>query len=168
MFSLILITLLIGAILAGLSRLLREAKAAASDRLGNSNSAHHTSRLQWKENQPEENASGAWLNAARVIWQRLQSGIAVTLILCRKLLRQNLLKRDQPMIQKTPIHDSLPRQSSIADPIDGTYIEPGEPIVRCECGTTYHLQSWQYLGEKLEGRCVNCKRINMASTPMAV
>ena len=43
----------------------------------------------------------------------------------------------------------------ISDPVDGTAFEPGETIVRCPCGARYHLHSWQWIGEKNSGQCVN-------------
>lgn len=46
----------------------------------------------------------------------------------------------------------------LIDPVDGTAFEEGEPIVRCACGTNYHQHSWQWLSEKMNARCVNCKR----------
>src|SRR5690348_12809592 len=46
----------------------------------------------------------------------------------------------------------------LIDPVDGTSFEEGEPIVRCACGTNYHQHSWQWLSEKMNARCVNCKR----------
>jgi hypothetical protein len=52
----------------------------------------------------------------------------------------------------------------IADPVDGTGFQEGEAIVRCACGTSYHQYSWQWLGEKNEGRCVNCRRPGLIST----
>jgi hypothetical protein len=165
---LILIMLIIGAILAGLLRVLREANTTAGRRLSNSNSAHPSPGLRWKENEPGASASGVWLVAVRDIWRQLQPRIAFTLVLLWNFLRRNVLKRAKPVMHESAIHEAMPRQTAIADPVDGTYIQPGEPIVRCACGTTYHLQSWQYLGEKLEGKCVNCKRSNMACTPMAV
>lgn len=50
-------------------------------------------------------------------------------------------------------------QEILADPIDGTLFQAGESILRCSCGTSYHAQSWQWLGEKNEGKCVSCKRV---------
>ncbi|HEV3037682.1 MAG TPA: hypothetical protein VHA33_07855 [Candidatus Angelobacter sp.] len=58
----------------------------------------------------------------------------------------------------TPVFNSL-----IADPVDGTAFEQGEPIVRCACGTNYHQHSWQWLGEKNQGKCVSCKRAGLIS-----
>jgi hypothetical protein len=52
-------------------------------------------------------------------------------------------------------NDVLP----IIDPVDGTPFEKGDGIIRCACGTNYHQHSWQWLEEKVDGRCVNCKRI---------
>ena len=45
------------------------------------------------------------------------------------------------------------------DPVDGTAFQKGDSIARCACGTNYHIHSWEWLTEKAEGRCVNCKRV---------
>jgi hypothetical protein len=55
-------------------------------------------------------------------------------------------------------------ESIIADPVDGTVFQPGEILVRCACGTSYHQHSWQWLGQKNQGKCVNCKRAGLIST----
>ena len=46
------------------------------------------------------------------------------------------------------------------DPVDGTSFQKGESIARCACGTNYHIHSWEWLMEKAEGRCVNCKSLS--------
>lgn len=46
----------------------------------------------------------------------------------------------------------------IADPIDGTIFQQGEPVVRCACGAAYHAHSWQWLAANNGGKCVSCKR----------
>lgn len=58
---------------------------------------------------------------------------------------------------KVSAHNILP----MVDPVDGTAFEEGEDIARCACGTNYHMHSWQWLMEKAEGRCVNCKRLTL-------
>ncbi len=56
---------------------------------------------------------------------------------------------------------------SLMDPVDGTAFQEGESITRCACGTNYHTHSWQWLMEKAEGRCVNCKRVIMPQRVLA-
>jgi len=51
------------------------------------------------------------------------------------------------------------QQDAVADPVDGTPFQPGESVLRCSCGTSYHAHSWQWIGEKNGGRCVNCKQV---------
>jgi hypothetical protein len=51
----------------------------------------------------------------------------------------------------------------ISDPVDGTGFEPGETIMRCACNTCYHLHTWNWLGDKNSGKCVNCDRAGMVS-----
>ena len=58
---------------------------------------------------------------------------------------------------KTPI--MAIHQEMLADPVDGTLFHAGENILRCACGTSYHTQSWQWIGEKNGGKCVSCKRV---------
>ncbi|HEV2988987.1 MAG TPA: hypothetical protein VG759_11130 [Candidatus Angelobacter sp.] len=58
----------------------------------------------------------------------------------------------------TPVFNSL-----IADPVDGTAFEQGETVVHCSCGTNYHQHSWQWIGEKNQGKCVSCKRAGLIS-----
>jgi hypothetical protein len=53
---------------------------------------------------------------------------------------------------------------ALADPIDGTAFQLGETIARCACGTSYHLHSWQWIGDKNAGKCVNCKRSGRVSS----
>ena len=53
------------------------------------------------------------------------------------------------------------------DPVDGTAFEEGEPIVRCACGTNYHQHSWQWLSEKMNAKCVNCKRPTVSQPALA-
>ena len=55
----------------------------------------------------------------------------------------------------------------LIDPVDGTAFEEGEPIVRCACGTNYHQHSWQWLAEKMNAKCVNCKRPTMSQQALA-
>ena len=55
----------------------------------------------------------------------------------------------------------------LIDPVDGTAFEEGEPIVRCACGTNYHQHSWQWLSEKMNARCVNCKRPTVSQQALA-
>ena len=52
----------------------------------------------------------------------------------------------------------------IIDPVDGTAFEAGDGMIRCACGTNYHQHSWQWLKEKVGGKCVNCKRIAVQQT----
>lgn len=52
----------------------------------------------------------------------------------------------------------------LADPVDGTAFSLGETITRCACGTSYHLHSWQWIGDKNAGKCVNCKRYGRVSS----
>jgi hypothetical protein len=47
----------------------------------------------------------------------------------------------------------------MTDPVDGTAFQVGDDVARCACGTNYHMHSWQWLMEKAEGRCVNCKHV---------
>jgi len=56
---------------------------------------------------------------------------------------------------------------TLIDPVDGTAFEEGEPIVRCACGTNYHQHSWQWLSEKMNARCVNCKRPTVSQQALA-
>ncbi|HEV2962457.1 MAG TPA: hypothetical protein VG649_11570 [Candidatus Angelobacter sp.] len=56
--------------------------------------------------------------------------------------------------------------SMIADPVDGTAFQKGETVIHCACGTNYHQHSWEWIGEKNQGRCVSCKRSGMISTYM--
>lgn len=55
----------------------------------------------------------------------------------------------------------------LIDPVDGTAFEEGEPIVRCACGTNYHQHSWQWLSEKMNAKCVNCKRPTVSQQALA-
>ena len=55
----------------------------------------------------------------------------------------------------------------LIDPVDGTAFEEGEAIVRCACGTNYHQHSWQWLSEKINARCVNCKRPTVSQQALA-
>jgi hypothetical protein len=49
------------------------------------------------------------------------------------------------------------------DPVDGTVFEPHEFVVRCSCGTVYHVDSWQWIGEKNGAKCVNCKKVGLVA-----
>jgi hypothetical protein len=60
----------------------------------------------------------------------------------------------ETFLPRTEMKDVLP----IIDPVDGTAFQEGEPIIRCACGTNYHQHSWQWLVEKMNAKCVNCKR----------
>ena len=55
-------------------------------------------------------------------------------------------------------------RAAIADPVDGTAFEQGETVVHCACGTNYHQHSWQWIGEKNQGKCVSCKRPGLVSS----
>ncbi len=55
-------------------------------------------------------------------------------------------------------------RSAIADPVDGTAFQQGETVVHCACGTKYHQHSWQWIGEKNQGKCVSCKRSGLVSS----
>ncbi|PYP93571.1 MAG: hypothetical protein DMG65_00355 [Candidatus Angelobacter sp. Gp1-AA117] len=55
----------------------------------------------------------------------------------------------------------------LIDPVDGTAFEEGEPIIRCACGTNYHQHSWQWLSEKMNAKCVNCKRPTASQEALA-
>lgn len=55
----------------------------------------------------------------------------------------------------------------LIDPVDGTAFEEGEPIIRCACGTNYHQHSWQWLSEKMNAKCVNCKRPTVSQQALA-
>lgn len=55
-------------------------------------------------------------------------------------------------------------RSAIADPVDGTAFEEGETVVHCTCGTNYHQHSWQWIGEKNQGKCVSCKRPGLVTS----
>jgi hypothetical protein len=64
-----------------------------------------------------------------------------------------------PWIQQTSqLKTSLALADQIADPIDGTIFQQGEPVVRCACGAAYHAHSWQWLAANNGGKCVSCKR----------
>ena len=49
-------------------------------------------------------------------------------------------------------------EERLADPVDGTTFQKGEPIIRCACGAAYHSHSWQWLSQNNGGRCVTCKQ----------
>ncbi len=55
-------------------------------------------------------------------------------------------------------------RSAVADPVDGTAFEEGEIVVHCACGTNYHQHSWQWVGEKNQGKCVSCKRPGLVTS----
>ena len=65
------------------------------------------------------------------------------------------------MARFVPVFSSL-----IADPVDGTAFQQGETVIRCACGTNYHQHSWEWIGEKNQGKCVSCKRSGLISTYM--
>lgn len=55
-------------------------------------------------------------------------------------------------------------RSAVADPVDGTAFEEGETIIHCACGTNYHQHSWEWIGEKNQGKCVSCKRPGLVTS----
>ena len=67
------------------------------------------------------------------------------------------------IFSRRPTDEILP----LIDPVDGTAFEEDEPIVRCACGTNYHQHSWQWLSEKMNARCVNCKRPTASQEALA-
>ena len=63
------------------------------------------------------------------------------------------------MARSVPVFGSV-----IADPVDGTAFQQGETVIRCACGTNYHQHSWQWIGEKNQGKCVSCNRPGLVSS----
>jgi hypothetical protein len=55
------------------------------------------------------------------------------------------------------------QRRAVIDPLDGTAFEPQEAVVRCSCGTVYHEDSWQWIGEKNGAKCVNCKKVGVVT-----
>lgn len=92
-----------------------------------------------------------------VRWKESMNSARSGMALARRILRR-LAWRGQ-MAGRVPVSESI-----IADPVDGTVFQEGEIIIRCVCGTSYHQCSWQWLGEKNEGKCVNCRRPGLIST----
>lgn len=164
MISLILITAVITAILAGIAGLLRNGRETAKQRLNNSNHPERpvaSTPMRWKEDGATDDRAAGWnstaIQAARFLWRQCANHLSTHLVELSNFLRR--------LGRKTNLQSRLPMapQLLIADPIDGTYFEQGEPVVRCSCGTTYHVQSWQWIGEKLGGKCVTCKSVGSTS-----
>ncbi len=45
------------------------------------------------------------------------------------------------------------------DPLDGTVLEEGERAVVClSCNTGYHQTSWDFLAQRNNGACANCRK----------
>ena len=84
---------------------------------------------------------------------RWTEGGALTLLAQRTMGRMNQVLTG--LSAKVLPQNVLP----MMDPVDGTSFQKGESIARCACGTNYHLHSWEWLMEKAEGRCVNCKSL---------
>jgi hypothetical protein len=161
---LILITAVITAILAGLASLLRNGRETARLRLNNSNSSDRPAAsmpMRWKEDGATDQRAAGWnsavIQAAGFLWRHCAHHLSTHLVELSNFLRR--------LSRRTNLQSSLSvvPQLLIADPIDGTYFQQGEPVVRCCCGTTYHVQSWQWIGEKLGGQCVTCKRMGLTS-----
>lgn len=70
-----------------------------------------------------------------------------------------LVKRFLGLIRTNSRPAVLPlSEETLADPVDGTTFQKGEPVIRCSCGAAYHSHSWQWLSQNNGGRCVTCKQ----------
>ena len=108
-----------------------------------------------------------------LIWEaaraaRIRDANAEPIIRWRQLSGPGASFKDRLRIVDTPgtgITRFLPLfRAAIADPVDGTAFEQGETVVHCACGTNYHQHSWQWIGEKNQGKCVSCKRPGLVSS----
>jgi hypothetical protein len=132
----------------GLARLLKQ--GATTARLRNSSS------------------SSVILSAASELikWQETRGLAAYSRFFQWKPLQElcSLVLRNRPLIRRYPDSLAVSKPERLADPVDGTPFQRGETIARCACGTSYHLDSWQWLSTKNAGRCVNCKRSGPVSS----
>ena len=147
-FVLLLLSLLgIIGISWGLGRLLRQGAAAAQLR----------------------NAADSALlpgTPARITWHEIQGLTAADRDFPGKLLQELRRVALGSLLSITRARSQLASlaQEDLADPIDGTAFHRGETIARCACGTSYHLHSWKWIGDKNAGKCVNCKRSGLVSS----
>lgn len=141
---------ILGAVLAILVRLaviLMLGAARAASRSGSFNPGTWQDGINWRE----INALPVVLPVPEKLYQRLLKNFK---------LPQMPWRTNPGKAPVMAIHQEI-----LADPIDGTLFQAGESILRCSCGTSYHAQSWQWLGEKNGGKCVSCKR---AGSPISV
>lgn len=136
----VLLLLILGAIFsicAGLLVLVRRGAEAAGPRNIGKVPAAETGLIIWHD---------GWKNGDPFTWmQLLGAGWWMRI----RTAFSNFLERRRSGVLMRP---------ALADPVDGTAFEQDEPVVRCLCGTIYHQQSWQWLSEKMDGKCVTCKK----------
>jgi hypothetical protein len=138
LLALLIIAVAVIWILAGLSILIRRGAQAARGRVAKENEENVEAMIQWKQ-LADRSKMLPVLDMAFVGSVGSKSGMA----------------------RFVPVFNSV-----IADPVDGTVFQQGETVIRCACGTNYHQHSWEWIGEKNQGKCVSCKRTGLISTYM--